>query len=145
MVVFVIRLLQIVRTRTHISGSLSFGRTGREEQTGYITADKKSNASSGFYWMAKRMRLLTDSILYTILHGLEQIIGLKIPITILTYSEIMFKFILEEGSTTERRLMIDILSTPYAYVREKRDAGWISTDDTVADGMSQLATFKSLD
>lgn len=83
---------------------------------------------------------------FTLRHDIENILGRKLSITMLTDSESLFKVIIKASTTTERRLMIDIRATREAYVREEiNDVGWISSEDNIADAMTKLSPCKSLD
>ena len=82
---------------------------------------------------------------YAIKHTLERIYGQRIPITMLTDSKQMFDVITKASQTTEKRLLIDIAAAREAYNRhEISNVGLVLSGDNVADGLTKVGTFVSL-
>ena len=67
-------------------------------------------------------------------HDLQRILKRKIPLTMITDSEQLFKIIIKSMTTPEKRLMIDVEAARAAYNEgEIRDVGWIPGAKNSAD------------
>ena len=65
-------------------------------------------------------------------------LSLKIPLSMFTDSESLFKVIIKSSTTTEKKLIIDVKAAPGAYDRaEISDIGWICSKDNPADGLTK--------
>ena len=63
---------------------------------------------------------------YLMRHDLQRMLKRKIPLTMITDSEQLFKVIIKSTTTTEKRLMIDVETARAAYNEgEISDVGWI--------------------
>lgn len=70
----------------------------------------------------------------------------KVPSTILTDLESLFKVIMKSSTPIEKRLMIDIEATREAFERmEINNVGWIRSEYIVADGSIKISNCETLD
>ena len=75
---------------------------------------------------------------YTLKHDLEHMSTRKIPLLMYTDSDSVFKVIIKNSMTTERRLMTDLEAPRQAYsAREISDIGWVCSADNPADGFTK--------
>ena len=75
---------------------------------------------------------------FTLRHDLQNILQRKIPLLLYTDSDSLFKVIVKNSTTTERRLMIDLQATREAYGNhEISDIGWVKSDDNPADALTK--------
>lgn len=85
------------------------------------------------------------SIAYALHDDMNDIMGYDVPITMLTDSESLFKFIVR-SKTTERMLMIDVKAAREAFERiEISNMGWIRSDENIADGLTKTGNCKTLE
>ena len=71
-------------------------------------------------------------------HDMEKMLKRKFKIKLLTDSETVFKVVIRNASTTERRLMIDIKAAREAYNEGTiNDVIWIRRDYNLADAMTK--------
>lgn len=76
---------------------------------------------------------------YAIRYDMQQMINKNIPLSLVTDSDSLFKVVVKSSTTTERRLMIDMLTAREAYQkREIDDMGWIRSDGNLADGLTKM-------
>jgi hypothetical protein len=69
---------------------------------------------------------------------LEQLHGLRFPITMLTDSKSLFDVITRASYTTEKRIMIDLAAAREAYEREElSDIGLVASENNLADGLTK--------
>lgn len=72
---------------------------------------------------------------------MQKIMSRRIPLQLYTDSDSLFKVIIKNSSTTERRLMIDIQATREAYGnKEIVDIGWVRSEDNPADALTKRGT-----
>lgn len=75
---------------------------------------------------------------FMIRYDMERATNVKIPLTILTDSESLFKVIVKSSTTTEKRFMINIQAAREAFETYEIDnVGWIRTKDNIADGLTK--------
>lgn len=71
---------------------------------------------------------------YSPRHDLEQMLDKTLPLQLHTDSDSVFKVIVKNSSTTERRLMIDLEATREAYgSHDIDDIHWVRSGDNPAD------------
>lgn len=76
---------------------------------------------------------------YLLRHDLEDMLKGKLPLTILTDSEILFKKIFNATITTEKRLLIDFKVAREAYQKgDISNVGWLRSERNIPDGMTKL-------
>ena len=79
-------------------------------------------------------------------HDLQTIYNRSIPLQILTDSLQMFDVISKASSTTERRLIIDIVAAREAYNRQEiSNVGLVLSEHNIADGLTKIKPNKALD
>lgn len=122
-------------------------------QIGYVIAlADGSNRANVLSWSSIKCKRVTRSVLaselYAMSHGfdsgsvmkstLEAALGTDIPLTICTDSKSLYDCLARLGTTTEKRLMVDILCLRQAYQRrEIAEVRWISTATNPADCMTK--------
>lgn len=90
---------------------------------------------------------LTDGFYaaYMLRFDLEKILGCRIPLTMLTDSESLFRVIIKSSITTEKKLMVDVRAAREAYHKvEIGDVGWIRSTENLVDGLKKFAKCKAL-
>lgn len=76
---------------------------------------------------------------------IEKMVGRRVPLTMLTDSESLFKLIVKSSVTTENRLMVDMRAAREAYERGNISiVGWIWSPDNIADGLNKVSKCKAL-
>lgn len=71
---------------------------------------------------------------YKIRHDLQRIVGQKLPLAMFMDRDSLFKTIVRSTTTTEIRLMIDLVTAREAYgIHEISSVGWIRSEDNPAD------------
>lgn len=77
---------------------------------------------------------------------LETMLSAKVPLIMMIDSDSVFKVIVKNTSTTEKRLMIDIRAAREAYEsQEISDVGWIRGSDNPADGLTKPGRCEALE
>lgn len=126
---------------------------GSKSQLGYIImmVDDDNN-SNIIHYGSNRCSRIARSVMAAELHALtlgfdyafvikdllEDILGRKIKIEALIDSKTVFNVITKEGSTTERRLQIDILALRQSYdIGELHRIGWIPGPTNPADSLTK--------
>jgi hypothetical protein len=132
-------------------------------QIGYIvvTVDKNS-AANIVHWGSIKCRRVTRSVLAAELYAMslgfdyatvirstiQQILGRLIELTIYIDSKSLYDCLVRLGSTTEKRLMVDIMCLRQSYERrEISQVVWINREYNIADAMTKdkpCASFKAL-
>lgn len=75
---------------------------------------------------------------YSMKYDIGQMLNCNIPLLMYTDSESVFKVIIKNSMTTERRLMIDLEATRQAYGSgDFSDIGWVHSEDNPADGLTK--------
>lgn len=76
---------------------------------------------------------------YMLRYDLERMLMRRIPMTMLTDSESLFRVIIKASVTTEKRLMIDVRAAREAYQRgDISNVGWIRSAHNLADGLTKF-------
>lgn len=77
------------------------------------------------------------NFVYFMRHDLKRVIGRKLPLTMITESEQLFKAIIKSTTTTEKILMIDVEAAREAYNDEEiSDVVWMLGKNNTADGLT---------
>lgn len=78
-------------------------------------------------------------------HDLECLFKNRIPITVLTYSESLFRIIISSSVTTEKLLMIDVKAVRDAYQKgDLIDVGWIRSAQNLVEGLTKFYKIRLL-
>ena len=76
---------------------------------------------------------------YILRNDLERMLGISMPLLMLTDSEQLFNVLTRARYTTEKRLMVDISATREAYSDHTiTNIGLIHSDDNPADGLTKI-------
>lgn len=80
---------------------------------------------------------------FTLRHDLSNITKSKIPLSVITYWQSLFKLIILSSTTTEKRLMIDLQACREAYREGELDdavygVGWVKSENNIADDLTKL-------
>ena len=82
---------------------------------------------------------------YTLRRDIEQLIGKRIPITMLTDFQSLFDIITKSSYSAEKRIVIDIAAAKKAYQNQDlSDIGLVASKDNVADCLAKRAAGKEL-
>jgi ribonuclease HI len=82
---------------------------------------------------------------FVVKHSLEQLLGKKIALQMLTDSKHLFDSISHSTQTKERRIMIDIAASKQSFERaEISDLGLVATEDMLADCFTEVRDPKQL-
>lgn len=132
----------------------SFANNGLESQIGYVIllADKTGHASILHFSSTKAKRICRSALTaealsfvagldfaYMLKADLQEMLGMSIPMKILTDSEPLFNIITRERITTEKRLMLDLAAARESYRRREIDnIGLISSEHNIADALTKI-------
>lgn len=122
-------------------------------QIGYVIVmmDKHNNANT-IHWSSIKCKRITRSVLASELYGLVQgfdigaaitatvgaILNQETPLTICTDSKSLYDLLTKLGTTSEKRLMIDIMALRQSYERrEIVEVIWIDGPTNPADAMTK--------
>jgi hypothetical protein len=122
-------------------------------QIGYILtiADRTGNANI-LHWSSIKCKRVTRSILaselYAMAHGfdiaaatkstIDKALQIDIPLVLCTDSRSLYNCLVKLGTTTEKRLMIDVMCLRQAYERrEITEVKWIKGESNPADSMTK--------
>ncbi|APA06573.1 hypothetical protein sscle_02g013430 [Sclerotinia sclerotiorum 1980 UF-70] len=122
-------------------------------QIGYVIVmmDKHNNANT-IHWSSIKCKRITHSVLASELYGLVQgfdidaaitatvgaILNQETPLTICTDSKSLYNLLTKLGTTSEKRLMIDIMALRQSYERrEIVEVIWIDGPTNPADAMTK--------
>lgn len=79
-------------------------------------------------------------------NDLEQLIGKRIPLTMVPDSESIFNIIIKESVSSEKRLIVDIKIARQEYYRGGiSDVGWIKTTDNLDNGLTKFSWCQALE
>ena len=129
-------------------------------QLGYIIllADKYGKCNV-LHYASYKSRRVTRSVLgaevyafadafdfaYVIKHDLEEILGQRVPLQMLTDSRSLFDVIVKNSTTAERRLMIDIKDVRESYEQQLiSNVGFVRSADNPADAFTKVKHCDSL-
>lgn len=72
-------------------------------------------------------------------HYVERMVKSRVPLTMPTVSESLFKWIVKSSVTTEKRLMVDIRAAREEYEHgDIIDVGWTRSPDKIIDGLTKV-------
>jgi hypothetical protein len=122
-------------------------------QMGYIIVLADStNTANIIHWSSTKCRRVTRSVLaselYGMAHGfdmgaaikstLDKILSASLPLVLCTDSKSLYDCLVRLGTTTEKRLMIDVMCLREAYEkREVAEVRWIKGSTNPADSMTK--------
>ena len=82
---------------------------------------------------------------YLIKHDIEDMLGRRVPMMMITDSQALFRVVVRSSTTTERRMMIDLRAAREAYcAQEIDDIGWVESCDNPADGLTKAKKCETL-
>lgn len=82
---------------------------------------------------------------FIVRHDLKKMTCESVQLTMLTYSESLFKGIMKSSVTIEKLLVVNIHTSLVAYERgDIRKVGWIRSPENVPDGLTKFARCKAL-
>ena len=82
---------------------------------------------------------------YVLPRDIEQVLGKRIPITMLTDSQSLFDIITKSSYSTERRILIDVAVAKEAYrKKDLSDIGLVASKDNVSDCLTKTSSGRDL-
>jgi hypothetical protein len=137
----------------------SFANVNLHSQIGYViclTDDVKANI---IHWSSTKCKRVTRSVLaaelYAMAHGfdsgsvvkstIERILNISLPMILLTDSRSLYDCLVKLGTTTEKRLMVDLMCLRQSYERrEIAEIRWIDGNTNPADAMTKVNPCQAL-
>jgi hypothetical protein len=136
-----------------------FANVDLHSQIGYViclTDDVKANI---IHWSFTKCKRVTRSVLaaelYAMAHGfdsgsviksiIERILNISLPMILLTDSRSLYDCLVKLGTTSEKRLMIDLMCLRQSYERrEITEIRWIDGESNPADAMTKVNPCQAL-
>jgi hypothetical protein len=129
-------------------------------QIGFVIAlTDKNNDANIIHWSSIKCKRVTRSVLASELYGMahgfdhgavikatiEKILQTSLPLVLCTDSKSLYEYLVKLGSTSEKRLMIDLMCLHQSYERRLiTEIKWIDGNSNPADAMTKSKPCQAL-